>query len=178
MNIYEDYINYMNEHNELIEKLYQTSSKALLCLDDVVRVCDHIYKQSTNNETISSELEQIFEIGFGYLVNSLNDLETYYKDYLDSDIILFNQYSELLIYSLLIDDYKSYLLSNDELDNERKEAIEEMLSEIDNIVANKKSFDESLIKKYTDTLESMGYNEEFKPSYIVFAMIQEELEIY
>ena len=42
MNIYEDYINYMNEHNELIEKLYQTSSKALLCLDDVVRVCDHI----------------------------------------------------------------------------------------------------------------------------------------
>ena len=53
-----------------------------------------------------------------------------------------------------------------------------MLSEIDNIVANKKSFDESLIKKYTDTLEAIGYDEEFKPSYIVFAMIQEELEIY
>ena len=171
MNIYEDYINYMNEHNELIEKLYQTSSKALLCLDDVVRVCDHIYKQSANDEVI-------FEIGFGYLVNALNDLESYYKDYLDSDIILFNQYSELLIYSLLIDDYKSYLLSNDELDGKRKEVIEEMLSEIDNIVANKKSFDESLIKKYTDTLEAIGYDEEFKPSYIVFAMIQEELEIY
>lgn len=177
MNIYEDYINYINEHNDLIEKLYSTNSQLLLCLDDVIKVCDHIYKIS-QDQTISDELAQIFEIGFGYLANAIEDLEAYYNECLNKDIILFNQYAELIIYLILIEDFKSYLISNDEYTSAEKEVIENMITEIDNIISNKKDFNDLMIKDYTDKLERLDFNEEFKPTYTVFSMILEELEVY
>lgn len=178
MNVYEDYINYMNEHSDLIEHLYSTDSRVLVCLDDVIKVNDHIYQMVEKDEKISDELAQIFEIGFGYLVNSINDLETYYKEYLNKDIILFNHYADMMVYGILYEDFKSFLLSNDEYEEEIKKVIEPILTEIEDIIGNKKEFNEDAIKKYSDILEDLDFNEKFRPAYAVFSMIAEELEIY
>lgn len=175
MNIYEDYINYISEHNELIDKLYSTNSEVLYCLEDVIKVCDIIYKQYDNKETISDEVNEIFEIGFGYLVNTINDLDSYYKDCLEKDIILFNQYARILVYSILMEDYKYYLLSNDEYEGKEKEALEKALKEIDDIVTNKKEYTDETIELLEKTI-NLATREEYKPSYIIFAMIYEELE--
>ena len=175
MNIYEDYINYMSEHSSFVEKLYSTNSQVLLCIDDVVKVCDYIY-QMTQKEEVSDEIAQIFEIGYGYLVNTISDLETYYKEYLNQDIVLFNNYNTLLIYALMIDDFKSYLISNEEYPDEIKKAIEDMENQIDQVVCNKESFSEDLVKELTFKLERLDFDKEFKPTYIVFSMILEELQ--
>lgn len=176
MNIYEDYINYMSEHNELIEKLYSTNSQVLLCIDDIVKVCDFIYQLTQKEEEISDEIAQIFEIGFGYLVNAITDLETYYNEYLENDIVLFNNYNTLMIYSILIEDFKSYLLSNDEYYEEIKKEIENMQDTIDQIICNKKEYSDSFLKELTDKLERLDFDKEFKPTYTVFSMILEELQ--
>ena len=178
MNIYEDYINYMNEHSELIELLYSTNSRILVCIDDVIKVNDHIYQMNEQNEKISDELAQIFEIGFGYLVNSINDLETYFKEYLNKDIVLFNQYTDVRVYGILFEDFKSFLLSNDEYDEDVKKIVEPILSEIENTIVNKVEFDEEKQRKYSSILEDLDFNEKFRPAYSVFSMIAEELEIY
>lgn len=178
MNIYEDYINYMNEHSELIELLYSTNSRILVCIDDVIKVNDHIYQMNEQNEKISDELAQIFEIGFGYLVNSINDLETYFKEYLNKDIVLFNQYTDVMVYGILFEDFKSFLLSNDEYDEDVKKIVEPILSEIENTIVNKIEFDEEKQRKYSSILEDLDFNEKFRPAYSVFSMIAEELEIY
>ena len=44
MNIYEDYINYMGEKEELINMLIDTNSSIYYVLTDVIKVTDHIYK--------------------------------------------------------------------------------------------------------------------------------------
>lgn len=178
MNIYEDYINYMNEHSELIEHLYSTNSKVLACIEDVIRVTDYIYQLSEKEVEISDELAEIFEIGFGYLVNSINDLETNYKDYLNKDVILFNQYSNIMVYGILFEDLKSFLMSNDEYDEDIKEIIEPILTEIEDTIANKKEYTEQKIKQYSDILENLDFGQSFKPAYAVFSMIADELEIY
>lgn len=175
MNIYEDYINYINEHNDLLDKLYSTNSEVLFCLEDVIKVCDTIYKLYDKKETLSDEINEIFEIGFGYLVNNLDDLTNYYKDCLDSDIIQFNYYARVLVYSILLEDYKAYLLSNDEYEGKEKEVIEKALKEADEIVSNKKSFDDETIAFLEKTV-NLASKEEYKPSYIIFSMIYEELQ--
>lgn len=178
MNIYEDYINYMNEHSEFIEQLYQTNSKVLIVLDDVIKVCDHIYRVNEQNNKVLDEEAQIFEIGFGYLVNSISDLETYYNEYLNKDVILFNQYANILVYSILIEDFKSYLISNDIYDEECKKLIDPMLTEIEDSLAKKKELKEEQMKKYTDIVDALDSNNSFRPAYSVFSLIAEELEIY
>ena len=174
MNIYDDYINYMNEKNDLIDKLYSTDSELLFCLEDVIKVCDFIYKLYDKKETISDEMSEIFEIGFGYLVNNFNDLDNYYKDCLDSDMILFAHYSRILVYSILLEDYKAYLLSNDNFEGSEKEEIEKCLKFIDETVSNKKTYTDEDVELLEKTFAS-ACNEEYKPSYIIFAMIYDEL---
>ena len=51
-------------------------------------------------------------------------------------------------------------------------------TEIEDIIGNKKEFNEDAIKKYSDILEDLDFNEKFRPAYAVFSMIAEELEIY
>lgn len=175
MNVFEDYINYMNDHSELIEKLYSTSSQVLLCFDDVIKVCDHIYQMSTK-EAVSKEHTEIFEIGFGYLANIITDLEMFYNDYLNKDIIEFNQYASLILYLFLIDDFKQYLVSNDEYKGSKKTKIDAMLKEIEEAIQNKNPLDEMKENAYLITLESVGYYRDFNPTYTVFAQIDEELK--
>lgn len=175
MNIYEDYINYIGEHNELLDKLYSTNSEVIFCIEDVIRVCDTIYKMYDEKETISDEIAEIFEIGFGYLVNTINDLNSYYKDCLNSDIILFNQYSRILVYSILLEDYKAFLVSNDDYVGKEQEVIEKALKDIDDIVSNKKTYSEEEVSSLEKVI-GLASREEYKPSYIIFSMIYEELQ--
>lgn len=175
MNIYEDYINYMNEHNDMLDKLYSTESEVLFCLEDVIKVCDTIYQMYDKEETLSDEINEIFEIGFGYLVNTINDLNSYYKDCLNSDIIQFNHYARILVYSILLDDYKAYLVSNEDYEGKEQEVIEKALKDIDEIVSNKKAFGEETLASL-EKVVSLASREEYKPSYIIFSMIFEELQ--
>ena len=76
----------------------------------------------------------------------------------------------------MIDDFKSYLISNEEYPVEIKKAIEDMENQIDQVVCNKESYTEDLVKELTDKLEKLDFDKEFKPTYIVFSMILEELQ--
>lgn len=175
MNIYEDYINYIGENNDFLDKLYSTNSELLFCFEDVIKVCDTIYKMYDKKETISDEINEIFEIGFGYLVNTINDLKSYYKDCLNSDIIALNHYSRILVYSILLEDYKAYLVSNEEYDGNVKDVVEKGLKEVDDIVTNKKTFDDEVIQSLEKIL-NFATEEDYKPSYLIFSMIFEELQ--
>lgn len=109
MNIYEDYANYISECQELIEEMIQYNSSVYYAIADVLKVTDYIYQKNEKKETIDEDMLEIFEIGYGYLANVLGDLKTYYLDYFDKNIEVFNYYSELMLYSIYIEDYKSHL---------------------------------------------------------------------
>lgn len=120
MNIYEDYANYISECQELIEEMIQYNSSVYYAIADVLKVTDYIYQKNEKKETIDEDMLEIFEIGYGYLANVLGDLKTYYLDYFDKNIEVFNYYSELMLYSIYIEDYKSHLnvqdLINDDIE--------------------------------------------------------------
>ena len=128
---------------------------------------------------IEAELEEIFEIGFGYLSNCLIDINTYYKDYFNKDAVLFNKYSTLIIYSIMLDDVKGYLLSEERLTDERTKMLDQASKLIEDTMINLKEIDGNVVCEVEDILEMvLPKKNKYKPVYAVFAMIAEELGIY
>ena len=97
MNIYDDYINYLDECMELLDLLRENNSPLLIVVNDVIKVTDYIYQQYDKKQPISEELEEIFTLGFGYLSNVLTELKSYYEDCFDKDIKKLNKYAPLII---------------------------------------------------------------------------------
>lgn len=179
MNIYDDYNKYIIENEELLGYLKSSNSSVMYCLMDVLEVLDYVYKKYVDKVKIEAELEEIFEIGFGYLSNCLIDINTYYKDYFGKDIILFNKYSTFIIYSIMVDDVKGYLLSEERLTEERSEMLDKASKLIEETLLNLKEIDGAVVAEIEDILEMvLPKKNKYKPVYAVFAMIAEELGIY
>ena len=145
MNIYEDYANYISECQELIEEMIQYNSSVYYAIADVLKVTDYIYQKNEKKETIDEDMLEIFEIGYGYLANVLGDLKTYYLDYFDKNIEVFNYYSELMLYSIYIEDYKSHLNVQDLINDDIEKNLTDLIYKIDGILVNKKPYDKNTI---------------------------------
>ncbi len=178
MNIYEDYVSYMNEVQELIEVMIKNNSSIYYVLSDVIKVTDYIYRFHEENENMDEDLEEIFDIGFGFLANTLEDLKTYYYEYFEKDIDKFNYYSELMLYSVYIEDYKGYLEVNDKLNDDVEKALNELIYQIDSILVNKKPYDKSFVISLDSVIDTIHpYDPDYKTVYNVFRLIVEELGI-
>ena len=132
---YEDYANYISECQELIEEMIQYNSSVYYAIADVLKVTDYIYQKNEKKETIDEDMLEIFEIGYGYLANVLGDLKTYYLDYFDKNIEVFNYYSELMLYSIYIEDYKSHLNVQDLINDDIEKNLTDLIYKIDGILA-------------------------------------------
>ena len=179
MNIYDDYNKYIIENEELLGYLKKSNSSVMYWLSDVIEVLDYVYTKYVDKVKIEAELEEIFEIGFGYLSNCLIDINTYYKDYFNKDAVLFNKYSTLIIYSIMLDDVKGYLLSEERLTDERTKMLDQASKLIEDTMINLKEIDGNVVCEVEDILEMvLPKKNKYKPVYAVFAMIAEELGIY
>lgn len=178
MNIYEDYVSYMNDVQELIEVMINNNSSIYYVLSDVIKVTDYIYRFHEENENMDEDLEEIFDIGFGFLANTLEDLKTYYYEYFDKNIDQFNYYCELMLYSVYIEDYKGFLEVNDVLNEDYEKALNDLIYQIDSIMVNKKPYDEALVMDIDFKINDLlPMDPDYKTVYNVFRMITEELGI-
>ncbi len=178
MNIYEDYTSYLGEHQELIEKMISTNSAVYYALSDVIKVTDYIYRLQAQNTKIDEDLQEIFEIGFGYLANVLGDLKTYYVEYFDQNMDTFNYYSELMLYSIYIEDFKEHLRVQELINDDSQKVLNDLMYKIDGILANKKPYSEVDINEIEATIDDLKIDgDSYKPVYNVFRLITEELEI-
>ena len=72
MNIYEDYRNYIDECDELIEMLKEKGASVYYAISDVLKVTEYIYNEYEKNQKLDEDLEEIFDIGYGFLANIVN----------------------------------------------------------------------------------------------------------
>lgn len=178
MNIYDDYINYLSECMEILDKLRETSSPLNSIIDDVIKVTDYIYQQYDKKIKIDDDLEEIFSLGFGYLSNVLTEIKTYYEDSFDKNINKLNEYATLIIDFVILEDFKSFLDVDDHLTDEKKTEIDLLMSKIDKIIANNKNIPTELNEEVNLYIEDNTPQDSFfQPVYMVYAMIAEELMI-
>lgn len=179
MDIYKDYGNYRKETKELLDLLKSSSSPALYCLSDVLLVMDYICDKYNDGVKLDQDLEDIFDFGFEYITSAINDIKVYYNDYFNKDIILFNHFANLITYSFYLEDLKSFLDAEEYLTPERNQVIDELETLIDKKLSTKdESVQDTISYIETSIEEILPKHKEFKPVYIVFALMAEELNLY
>lgn len=178
MNIYEDYANYIDDCSEIIQIMNDHASPLLLIINDVMEVTEYIYHKYNKKEKLNEDLEEIFSLGFSYLSGVLSDIKTYYEECLDKNIDLLNKYASVIISIVMLNDFIDYLDVEESLNDDVKKEIENMVYKLDGIVSNQKSFDSDIITDAEYMIDSyLPKNLDFKPVYMVFALIKEELEL-
>lgn len=174
MNTYEDYANYMMENNDLIIKIKNQALQLNMLLEDVIIVTDHIYKLSLETKIVDDELGEIFEAGYGYIVNTLLDIKSY-LEICNFDFNKLLQFETLIFDLLYLDDIKYYLLGSEE-DKEKIKEIELLQEEIDKAISSKAvSIEEN--DKFLLKVEEFVPSGKYKPAYVVFSLIREELNL-
>lgn len=178
MNIYEDYANYIDDCSEIIQTMNDTKSPLLLIINDVMEVTEYIYQKYNKKEKLSEDLEEIFSLGFSYLSTVLSDIKVYYEECLDKNIELLNKYSSVIISIVMLNDFGDFLDGEERINDDLKEEIEKLMFKLDGIVSNQKDFDDNIIINVEYLIDSNLPNDlDFKPVYMVFALMKEELEL-
>ena len=105
--------------------------------------------------------------------------EKYYKDYFKKDIILFNKYSTYIVYSIMLDDVKGYLLSEELMNEQREEELNMAAKLIEDTLINVSEISSSVIQKVEESIENvLPKKNTYRPVYSVFALIRDELGIF
>lgn len=178
MNVYDDYISYLGENMDIITALKDSESPVLLVINDVIKVTDYIYQKYSKKQKIDEDTEEIFNLGYGYLSNVISDIKTYYEEAFDKDINILNKYSSVLVSLIILDDFKSYLDVVERLDDDTKNEIDELINKLSSMMENRRQVNQELLED-VEILLSEKNSEllDFRPVYIVYAMIAEELEL-
>lgn len=178
MNIYEDYESYKLENEELLNELVLMNDQLNILLDDVVKLLDYLTKKVADGAHLSKEEDEIFDIGYGFFSNTLEELKIYYKEYFNSDIILYNHYSSLIFYSIYLDDLKSFYETEEIHDDDINKLINDTTKNIEDILMNKKKINDNYYDELELVLEEATPTDyDFKPAYIIFNLMCEELGI-
>lgn len=178
MNIYEDYQSYMEECSELIEVLKTNGKEVYYAISDVIKVTKYILNEYLHHQTIDEDLDEIFDIGYGFLANVLSDMKTYYEDAFDKNPKTFEKYSELLLYSIYVEDFKSFLESEELMNEDILQDLNDILMKLDGIFTHQKEYDENLPLEINAKLTELGLEKfKFRPAYSVFQLICEELNL-
>ncbi len=174
----DDYKSYYQDNNDFFDLLIENKSLVYDRLSDVFKVLGFIEMMVDMYTKIDEELEIIFETGFSYFHEQIEQIKIYYKDYFKGNFTKFEHYAPLINYSLYLDDLSEALDEKELLDKETKEAIEELGQEIENILIKQEKFTDEDIDRFDLAVgELITSSNPIYTTQEIFAMIVEELEI-
>ena len=140
---------------------------------------EYVQKEYFAKSKISEELEEIFEVGYGYLTNVLSDLEVMFKEYFNDNDDKIEYYTPIIVYSVYLDDFKCHLESEEKLTERHKEYLESAIDNLDHIMNHLHHYDmkelDNLINELNIEFEEFS---KFQPVYAVFALVCEELDLF
>lgn len=172
----EDYKSYVKGNKNFLELLRENNSLVYDRLNDLLKVLGFIELLFDQDKAIDEELELIFEVGFSFLHEQLEEIKIYYDVYFKRDFQKFKENELLMNYSLYIADLEDVLKEKKLFDQEVAIAFGEIQEEIDDILRNHKSITIDVFNRYNDIIE------QYVPvgtltTLEIYAMIVEELQI-
>lgn len=175
-----DYLSYVSSNKDLLVLLENNNSILYYHLKDVLYVCNYIadfFKKNKKNESIN-DLEIIFDTGFKYLYEQLEQIKLYYEKYFNKDYFLFKHYEALINYALYIDDFTECLSEKNHLTSHRKNILSTLAKDIDKLIIEKGSWNDLDIDNFNQIINScLPKNFEAITTEDIFASIAEEIEI-
>ena len=128
MNNFEDYRSYKDEHIELIDELLEIKSKIISRFTHVLAICEYI--SALNEDELSDDLINIFDVAFEYLSRQIDTIETIYKKDYRNNLEAFNGASRTINLLLHIDDFLKEYETLDNFNEEGKEELSKLYDDV------------------------------------------------
>ncbi len=137
INVHE-YKAYMNENNDFIQAFQNMNSLTYIRLANLIKLLNIIVDIEKREKKLTDELEIIFDSGFTFLTEQIEDIKTYYYKFFDEDFDLLFKYEHLINVYLTYEDLMVSIKEQSKLDDSTKKIINDILYEIEDILRNKK----------------------------------------
>lgn len=172
----EDYKSYKKANQKFLNLLEENSSLVYERLYDLLKVLGYIELQVDQNIKLSDELAFIFDVGYSFLHEQLEELKLYYSNYFNNDLILLLEKELFLNYILYIDDLSEVLKEKKKYTKELEKEFDIIRNEIDSILKSKEIPSLDNLENY-DLIVLKHVPVGTLTTLEIFAMIVEELQI-
>ncbi|HHZ18835.1 MAG TPA: hypothetical protein GX390_06065 [Acholeplasmataceae bacterium] len=171
-----DYRAYLAQNDDFLRMLKDRKIQVYDRLHDIIVVLDHISARAERGEKIEEELHVIFEVGFSFLHEQIEETKTYYEKFFQRDTATFKQYDALVNYLLHLSDLEDTLKDRNLYRAETRAAISEVVGKIEDVIREKKPVIPEMFDEYNILLE--GYVPVGTLTTVeIFALIGEELNL-
>jgi glutaredoxin 2 len=178
MTIFEDYNEWYQDNQGLIEKIFDEGSFLLDRIHDVFKVIQYIDEENTLKNGVEEELIDIFEIGFGYLYDQVSQLKIYLEEYFQYDTKAMNEYASYINYTLYLDDFRETILDKEEMNPNIQAAFDEVQDKIDQLLLERGDVQDELFVEFDTIINSAFANpNKYQTVSEIFALIAEELQL-
>ncbi len=177
--VYHEYANWKLENYELIKYLVDNNSDLILRFKHVIDVIDHLYDKLIDDDTYSDEEDHIFETGFYYLFDQVEEITKLLKKAYQNNVKDLEQRAQDVNLLLSAIDFQNELLGVENF--EQKDM--DRLMEFEKDVLDRLEKKEIVPKEMYEHLDQMSYeifaklNVEYYPIDDIFLEIADELGI-
>ncbi|HHX80465.1 MAG TPA: hypothetical protein GX692_05325 [Acholeplasmataceae bacterium] len=174
---FHDYKSYVLDNQDLIQFLRESKSIIYDRFEDVFQVLEFIEKRVEKYEKVEEEFEVIFEAGFAYLHEQMEELKSIINLYFKNDVAGLNKYASLINYYLYLSDLIETLTEKSLYSEDAKQAIANIYEEIETIFSEKKAFEQEIFNQFNLVVE------EYAPvgtlsTQEIYGMIKEEIDVW
>lgn len=173
----DDYNSWLMDNEDFLVMLEKNNSAIYERLDDVIKVVSYIEALYVAQKKVDEDMEIIFDVGFSYLFETIEEVKLYFKTYLNNDMLLLNKYSYVINYILYLDDLKASLIEKDLLNDEIKTVFSNIFMKLENILKERKPFKLEILDNFNSELDMYLSSFEVMTLLEVFSRISEELSL-
>lgn len=134
----QEYRSYMNENNDFLMAFQNFNSLTYIRLANLIKLLNIIVDMEEKDKKVSEELEVVFDSGFTFLTEQIEDIKIYYYKFFDEDFDILFKYEHLINVYLTYEDLMVSIREQSVLDQKTKKMINDILNEIEDVLKNKK----------------------------------------
>lgn len=177
--VYHEYANWKIEHHDLLKYLIEHNSNLMIRFKHVIDVIDYLYDKLIDDPTYSEEEDQIFETGFYYLVDQIDQIDQLLKKSYQNNYEDLEKRSKDVNLLLNTIDFQNELLGLESFDEKDMEALILFEEKVMKLLENKKDVPLTMYKE----LDQFSFelfkklDVEYYPINNIFLEIADELGI-
>ncbi|MFA6377844.1 MAG: hypothetical protein WCW63_04370 [Acholeplasmataceae bacterium] len=177
--VYHEYANWKIENHELLKYLIESNSDLILRFKHVLDVTDYLYDRLIDDHNYTDEEDQIFETGFYYVLDQLDQISRLLKDNYQNDIKDLEKRAKDVNLLLAAIDFQNELVSLESYEQKDLESLIKFEEELLKILQNKHEVPKDMYQKLDDITFEMfqRLDVEYFPIDDIFLEIADELGI-
>lgn len=151
-----EYKAYMKENNDFLQAFQNINSLTYIRLSNLIKLLNIIVDMDKRKKKISDELEIVFDSGFTFLADQIEDIKIYFYKFFDEDFDLLFKYEHLINVYLTYEDLMVSIREQGVLDQDTKKIINNILYEIEDVLKNKKEFTSERYQEIDEVMQDIS----------------------